>query len=61
MTRPKLPPDRLPKGTRLHLAVLLRRCEQLSAVNVPMPRQSLQALERTVAYLAANPVEGGRS
>lgn len=58
MSRRLLPSDRLPKGTRLHLVVLLRRCRQLAAADVDLPRASVEALARTVDYLAATHVEG---
>ena len=57
----KLPPDRLPKGTRLDLVVLLARCRELENARVSLPRHGLVAMERIVAYLRANDIEGGKS
>lgn len=57
----RLPPDRLPKGTRLQLRLLLARCEALEAARVYIGRYEMLALERILAYLDANDVEGGKS
>ena len=56
----KLPADRLPRNTNVHLRVLLKRCNVLMAAGVLMPRQSLQVLSRVIYYVAENDVEGAR-
>lgn len=53
-----LPPDRLPKGTRRDLQLLLRRVEELEAHQVHMPRSGAQALARVVAFIGVNALEG---
>ena len=53
-----LPPDRLPKGTRRDLVVLLRRVMELDACQVHVPRAGVQALARVVAFLGVNALEG---
>ena len=54
----KLRTDRVAKGTRIELQVLLRRCLELQAHDVRIPRYGILALQRVIAYLAANDVEG---
>lgn len=54
----RLPPDRLPKGTRLELQVLLKRCQELERARVAMPRYGVAALERVLAYFDAVRAEG---
>jgi hypothetical protein len=56
----RLPDDRLPKGTRFELSVLLKRCLMLEAHGVRMPRYGIVALQRVLQYLDRNDVEGGK-
>jgi hypothetical protein len=57
----RLPADRLPKGTRRDLSLLLRRCLELDAHRVAMPRAGILAARRVMQYLDVNDIEGGKS
>jgi len=56
-----LPDDRLPKGTRRDLALLLTRSLELEAHRVTMPRYGIVALQRVLRYLDRNDVEGRKA
>lgn len=53
-----LPSDRLPKGTRVDLQLLLRRVRELQLADVRMPRSGVSALSRVVVFLGCNDLEG---
>lgn len=53
-----LPSDRLPKGTRVDLQLLLRRVRELQVADVRMPRSGVAALSRVVVFLGCNDLEG---
>jgi len=56
----RLPSDRLPKGTRRDLFILLKRCLELEAHRVSMPRSGIVALQRAMQFIDVNHVEGGK-
>lgn len=57
----KLDSNRLPKGTKQQLRLLLQRCLILESHSVYIARHQIVALQRVLGYLDANDVEGGKS